>query len=276
MAPCMQAGMAEAVTSVSRQKLVHEFIQEHVLQHMGSADTWNLPFVHIPLLDIFRYDWVMLLSSFVIFFLIVNKVRRRGDQLIPRGWVNALEAYVVFIRNQIAVPNLGSDDGRRMTPFFCTLFLFILVLNLLGVCPLFSAATGNISVTMALATVFFVLAVGGSVRRQGVAGFLRTFVPTGAPKLLLPFLVLMEIVSLVSRTFALMVRLFANMMAGHIMLFAMLGMVVIFGLYAVPVVLLVVGLFFFEIFVAIFQAYIFTVLSAVFMGMLWHPEHAAH
>ncbi len=272
----MQAETAVAAVTAGRKELVHEFIQEHVLHHMGNADTWNLPFVRIPLLDIFRYDWVMLVSSLVIFFLLARHVRGRGGEAeVPRGWGNALEAFVLMVRDQIAVPNFGREDGRRMTPFFCSLFLFIMVLNLLGLVPLFSTATGNINTTAGLATLFLAVTVGGAIGRQGVGRFLGSFVPRGAPRYLLPFLVLMEVVSLFSRAFALMIRLFANMLAGHIIIFAMLGLIVILGLKAAPVLLLVVGLFFFEIFVALFQAYIFTVLSAVFMGMMFHPAHAA-
>ena len=256
----------------TRQELVREFINEHVLQHASNGHTWNLPFLHVSFLDWLRYDWVMLGVAAVLAVLLGARAARR-HRPVPTGLANAVEALVQFIRNDIAIAHLGPVEGRRMASYFCSLFFFILTVNVLGLLPMCSGATGNVGVTCGLALMFLVLSVGLAIQRRGLLGFLGSFVPHGAPAVLLPVLVPIEVVSLVARAFALMIRLFANMLAGHIIVFAMLGLVTIFGLMALPVMALVVALFFFEVFVAIFQAYIFTLLSAIFMGLLLNPEH---
>ena len=256
----------------NKQELVREFIDEHVLNHASNGHTWNLPFLHVPALDWLRYDWVMLGLAVLITVLLASIAARR-HRPVPTGMANVFEAYVVFIRDGIAIAHLGPVEGRRMTSYFCSLFFFILTLNGLGLVPFCSGATGNVGVTCGMALLFLVLSIGLAVLRRGVGGFLKSFVPHGAPALLLPVLVPIEVVSLLARAFALMVRLFANMLAGHIIVFAMLGLIVTFGLYALPVMVVVVALYLFEVFVVIFQAYIFTLLSAIFMGLMLNPEH---
>lgn len=258
----------------TRQELVGEFINEHVLRHSGGehGGIWNLPGLHVPLLDWLRYDWVMLAVAVALTVALANLAARR-HRTVPSGFANAGEAYVVFIRDHIAIPYLGERDGRYFTSYFCSLFLFVLALNMLGLVPTCSTATSNISVTCALALMFLVLAIAMAIARRGAIGFFRAFVPHGSPPAMIPFLVPIEVISLLSRAFALMVRLFANMMAGHIVVFALLGIVAIFGAITLPLLALVVALFLFEIFVAVFQAYIFTLLSSIFMGLLLNPEH---
>ena len=256
----------------TKQELIQEFIHEHVLTHSANGHTWNLPFLHVPALNCLRYDWVMLGLAVVVTVLVASLAARR-HRPVPTGIANVFEAYVVFIRDGIAIANLGEEEGRRMTSYFCSLFLFILTLNTLGLVPFCSGATGNVGVTCGFAAMFLILAIVLAVWRRGVIGFLSSFVPHGAPALLLPILVPIEVISLLSRAFALMIRLFANMLAGHIILFAFLGLIVTFGLAALPVIAVVVALYFFEVFVVVFQAYIFTLLSAIFIGLMLKPEH---
>ena len=265
--------MLESAPTPSKQELVGEFINEHVLNHSANGHTWNLPFVHAPLLDWLRYDWVMLGVAIVVTVLLASLAARR-HRPAPVGLANAFEAYVVFVRDSIAIANLGEQEGRWMTSYFCSLFLFILTLNIFGLVPFCSSATGNVGVTCGMALLFLILAVGMAVWRRGILGFLSSFVPHGAPILLLPILVPIEVISLLIRTIALMIRLFANMLSGHIVISAMLGLVVMFGLgAALPAIAVAVALVLFEVFVAIFQAYIFTLLSAIFIGLLLNPEH---
>ena len=252
----------------NKAELVREFINEHVLVHAPHGHTWNL----VPALDWLRYDWAMLALAVLTTVLVASIAARRHRQ-VPTGLANVFEAYVVFIRDGIAIANLGETEGRKMTSYFCSLFLFILTLNVLGLIPLCSGATSNIGVTCGMAALFLILAVGMAISRRGLLGFLSSFVPHGAPILLLPILVPIEVISLLIRAVALMIRLFANMLAGHIIIFAMLGLIVTFGLAALPVMAVVVALFLFEIFVVVFQAYIFTLLSAIFIGLMLNPEH---
>ena len=253
----------------TKQELISEFINEHVLVHAPHGHTWNM----LPALDWLRYDWVMLGLAVVVTVVVATLAARR-HRPVPTGLSNAFESYVVFVRDSISIANLGEEEGRRMTSYFCSLFLFILTLNVLGLIPLCSSATGNVSVTCGMAALFLILSVGMAITRRGLMGFLSSFVPHGAPWPLLPILVPIEVISLLIRAIALMIRLFANMLAGHIIIFAMLGLVVMFGVVAaLPVMAVAVALLLFEVFVAVFQAYIFTLLSAIFIGLLLNPEH---
>jgi F-type H+-transporting ATPase subunit a len=266
--------MEAAVEAVDRKTLVHDYIQHHVLYHVadGDASVWNLPFIRIPALDVFRNDGVMLAVALVVLVGLFGLLYRK-DREVPHGWSNFLEIFVLFVREQIVRPYFHGDDVRRMAPVFCSFFFLILTLNLLGLVPLFSAATSNISVTGALALVSGTFMIGGAIWRKGPIGFLKCFVPPGAPWFLLILLIPIEIISFCARVFALAIRLFANVLAGHILIFALLSMVVLFGWVAAPVIFMAVGIYFFEIFMAMLQAYIFSLLSAIFISQMVYDGH---
>ena len=266
--------MEAAAEVVERKTLVQDYIRHHVLYHVadGNASVWNLPFIRIPALDVFRNDGVMLAVALVVLVGLFGVLYRKKQE-IPRGWSNLLELFVLFVREQIVRPYFREDEVRRLAPVFCTFFFLILTLNLLGLVPLFSAATSNISVTGALALVTATFMVGGAIWKKGPVGFLKCFVPAGAPLPLMVILTPVEIISFFSRVFALAIRLFANVLAGHILIFALLSMVVLFGWVAFPVVFMVVGIYFFEIFMSFLQAYIFTLLSAIFISQMVYEEH---
>ena len=266
--------LAAAAEAVERKTLVQDYIRHHVLYHVadGNPSVWNLPFIRVPALDVFRHDEVMLATGLILLVAIFAFLYRR-DREVPHGWSNLLELFVLFVRDQIVRPYFHEGDARRMAPVFCSFFFLILTLNLLGLCPLFSAATSNISVTGGLALVTAAFMIGGAVWKKGPVGFLKCFVPAGAPLPLLVILVPVEIISFFSRVFALAIRLFANVLAGHILIFALLSMVVLFGWAAFPVVFMVVGIYFFEIFMAMLQAYIFSLLSAIFISQMAYEGH---
>jgi F-type H+-transporting ATPase subunit a len=264
--------VAVVESSVDSKTAVHDYVLHHVMYHMPDSDSWNLPFVHLRFLDIFKYDSVMVIVSALLLVAIVG-LFYKPRQEPPRGFTALLEFYVLFIRDKICILFLGEKTGKRLTPYFCSLFLFILTMNLLGLVPLFSAATNNMGVTGALAALTLFLMVFGAIHANGFKGFLKAFVPSGVPWPLLILLVPIEFISTLGKAFALMIRLFANILAGHVIIFCLLGLVVILGYLALPVVLLVVCIFFFELFVAFFQAYIFTLLSAIFIGQIMNPEH---
>ena len=266
--------LAAAAAAGERNTLVQEYIRHHVLYHVadGNPSVWNLPFIRVPALDLFRHDEVMLAAALVVLVGLFGLLYRK-DREIPRGWSNFLEVFVLFVREQIVRPYFHEEDARRMAPVFCSFFFLILTLNLLGLCPLFSAATSNINVTGALALVSGTFMVGGALWKKGPVGFLKCFVPAGAPLPLLLLLVPVEIISFLSRVFALAIRLFANVLAGHILIFALLSMVVLFGWIAFPIVFLAVGIYFFEIFMSFLQAFIFTLLSAIFISQMAYEGH---
>ena len=192
---------------------------------------------------------------------------------MPHGLTNLLEIFVLFIRDQISIPSLGEKDGRRMAPLFCSFFFFILGLNLLGLIPIFRAATGNVNVTGALALVTLTFMIFGSIYKNGFMGFVKVFMPSGVPWPILILLTPVEFIGMFIKAFALTIRLFANMLAGHIVIYALLGLIVIFGWAALPAMALAMGVYFLELFIAFLQAYIFTLLSAMFIGQMVHPEH---
>ena len=198
---------------------------------------------------------------------------RRSYGEVPKGIAAVAETYVVFIRDNLVYPNFGAAIGRGFLSFFCTLFIFILGANLLGLIPIFSTATGNVSVTAGLATIFMFTCLGAILKLRGLHGLKAAFIPHGLPEWLIPIMAVMEVISFFSRVFALTIRLFCNLLAGHIVIYSLLGMVVLFGWAATPAVLMAVLMYFFEVFVAFLQAYIFTLLSAIFMNMMVNPEH---
>ncbi|OGG44369.1 MAG: ATP synthase F0 subunit A [Candidatus Handelsmanbacteria bacterium RIFCSPLOWO2_12_FULL_64_10] len=257
------------------------FIMEHVL----NSDTLHLPFighVHLPHLKVFGVDMsitkhvVMLWAAALIVFLLLLTLRRhRKGDLVPTGLANALEAMVSFVRDEIAIPNIGAHDARRFLPFLLTAFFFILSCNLLGMVPYAATATGNVNTTAGLAICAFVAIQIGGIVHNGFFGYFKGLVPHGLPWPLLPIMIPIEFIGLFTKPFALCIRLFANMTAGHIVILSLLGLIFILKtLLVAPVsVAFAVGVSLLELFVALIQAYIFTMLSAVFIGMAVHQEH---
>jgi len=248
---------------------LNDFIMEHVLD----SKEWHLPFLPpIQLPSFLSLHGIMLIICSVILFLLFTVVYKKNTK-VPHGITNCLEALVVFIRDEIAIANLGKEDGRKMTPFFCTLFFFILGLNLLGAIPLFATATANVNVTGGLALITLSFMIFGAIKKNGLKGFFDAITPAGVPFPILILIVPLEFLGLFIRSFALMIRLFANMFAGHITVFALLGLVVLLGYAALPAVALAVCISAFEIGIAFLQAYIFVLLSAIFIGLMYHPHH---
>jgi F-type H+-transporting ATPase subunit a len=248
-------------------------LEEYVIEHMRDSNEWHLPFlppVHLPsFLSLHGLMLIICSALLIVLFCFVYKKNQR----VPEGLTNLLEAFVLFIRDQIAVKNFGEEDGRRMTPLFCTFFFFILGLNLMGMVPLFVTATANPNITGALAVVVLMFMVFGAIYKNGLKGFWRALAPAGVPGPVLFLLVPIEFIGLFIKAFSLTVRLFANMLGGHIVIFSLLGLIVLFGLSALPSLILAVFIGLLEIFVAFLQAYIFTVLSATFIGQMYRPEH---
>jgi F-type H+-transporting ATPase subunit a len=160
-----------------------------------------------------------------------------------------------------------------MTPLFCSLFFFILAMNLIGLVPCFAAATANVSVTAPLALVTLSCMIFGAIYRLGLGGFVKSFIPPGVPWPVLIVLIPVEFAGVFIKAFALTIRLFANILAGHVVILFLLGLLVAFGLLALPFGLMAVMIYVLEIAVAFLQAYIFTLLSAVFIGERFHPQH---
>jgi F-type H+-transporting ATPase subunit a len=171
-------------------------------------------------------------------------------------------------------------EGRGFVPYFCTLFLFILSVNLAGMIPEMKTATSNISVTAALALCSGILIVGSGIKYHGVVGFLKGFVPSGTPAWLVPLLFPLEIISLIIKVCVLAIRLFANMLSGHIALLCLLLLIFIVGEISpwagagaiIPSMLLEFFVTCLELLVAFLQAYVFSLLTAIFAGSVIHTH----
>lgn len=233
------------------------------------------PTKHVVMLGI-----AALLCMAVLIPTAVAHERHTQERGAPKGFAAGIEAMVLYLRNEVVLPNVG-HHGNAYVPFGLTLFFFILFANLLGLIPYGSTATGNISVTAMLAIVTFIVVEISGIRTQGW-GYLRTIFyipPKDMPLLLKPLMfVIMTIVEVIgkfTKPFALAVRLFANMTAGHVVLLALISLIFTFQSYAVATapVAMGVAISLLEIFVAFLQAYIFTLLSCVFIGLIRSGGH---
>jgi len=248
-------------------------INDYIMHHVTDAGEWHLPFLPpVQLPEFLSLHGLMLLIGALFVGILFCVVYRKNDR-VPKGITNLLEVFVLFVRDQVAVPSMGKKDGIKMTPLLCTFFFFILTLNLIGLVPIFATATSNINVTGALALITLSFMIFGSILKNGVGGFFKAFIPAGVPAPILILLIPIEFLGLFIKAFALMIRLFANMLAGHIVILALLGLVVLLGYVALPAVILAVCIGLLEVFVCFLQAFIFTLLSAMFIGQMYHPSH---
>ena len=253
-----------------------ESIADHIFHHVMD-EVWVpihiFPGGHHIDLSITKHVVNMWFAAGVLLLVFAFATRKRA--LVPKGLYNLLETFVIFVRDEIAVKNIGEHEAARYTPYLCSAFFFILFMNLLGLLPIpgSSTATGNISVTVVLALFTFVLTQVAGMRAQGGIGYWTHLVPAGVPKWLYPIMIPVEVLGLFTKPFALTVRLFANMVAGHIVILFLFGLTIILSVYVAPVsVAFALGIYLLEIFVALVQAYIFTILSALFIGMTQHAH----
>ena len=219
-----------------------------------------------------------------VFIPIGRAMQSRYRDHAPTGFANAMEAIIVFFRDEVVRRSIG-HGADAYTPYILSLFFFVLTMNLFGLVPWGASATGNLSVTGALAIVsFFVVEISGMMS-LGWKGYARTifYAPPGlnpvAAAIMLFILTPVEFLSKLTKPFALMIRLFANMTAGHTLVLSLLGMIFIFANVAIgrwaiagASVGMVCAFMLLEIFVAFLQAYIFAMLTAVFIGLIRHAH----
>ena len=290
---------------------------EVIIEHVSNSSL-DHPLIHLPKIpgididfSVTKHVLMVWIVAAIVFFVVTLAVRRylRQDRQIPSGFMNALEFFVVYLRDNIIEPNVGKKWVNTYAPLLLTFFAFILTANLIGVIPVFDVlslvnhtvihapeesffarvlhggvtATGNYNVTAALATLtFFTIIIAGS-KVHGVVQHWKNLVPHGLPKAMIPPMIIIEFVGMLIRPFALTMRLAANMTGGHIALLAVLSFVFIFteqfgqaaglGVGMVLSLPLGVGLLGLELIVILVQAYVFTLLSAVFIGMAIHAHH---
>jgi len=278
-------------------------IGEMVLHH--TADAWTIDFypigtIHLPRwadvhlgtltinLSPTKHVVYLVLAALLVFLTMLlagrSLRRQRAGDRAPKGFAAAMEGMVLFVRNDIAIANIG-ENGAKFAPLIMALFFFVLYSNLLGLLPWGATPTGNLAVTASLAVlVLLTIEIGGMIR-LGPKGYMGTIFPhvpgmhgVGAAAMSV-FMAPIEILSKLVKPFALAVRLFGNMTAGHFVILAMFGIIFLFGdvqgwNWAIGGVTaaLVVGVMLLELIVAFLQAYVFALLSAVFIGLMQH-EH---
>jgi F-type H+-transporting ATPase subunit a len=262
-------------------------------QHEFLLDEW-IP-IHIGPLDMsvnkaVVYLWIGGLATIFVGIWLM----RFGLSLRPGRRQTAGEAIYDLVQSQIAESSLPHKGLSRWFPYVASLFLFIWILNIVGFIPLpisndtyevfgvnvptlgVYAATANLSVTLALALITFLSTHVEGVRHNGVAGYLKSWIPEGVPKPLLALIVPLEVISQFMRLISLSVRLFANMLAGHMLILVMLGLIFIFSSWFLIPISVLAGtvIYLFEVGIVVtIQAFVFALLSAIYIGAAIEPEH---
>jgi F-type H+-transporting ATPase subunit a len=279
-------------------------IKEMILHHLADSDVWESPFgpVHLPQFEPVQLGPIALdfsITKHVLFMLIAAvvtllvmlyaaaKAKREhaaGAERGPKGTTNVVEALILFIRDEVVMKNIG-HGGEKYAPFIVTIFFFILFCNALGLVPWGASPTGNVSVTAALAIMTFIVVEIAGMRALGFSGYMKTIIywPHDMPLgLKIPMTFIMSPVELLgkfTKPFALTMRLYANMTAGHAVVLALTGLAVMASLagakfigIAVAPVIMATAIMVLEIGVAFLQAYVFAMLSAVFIGLIRHAH----
>ena len=217
-------------------------------------------------------------ALFISFFIIIlimfatAKFYKKNGAVAPRGLAKFIEPLIVFVRDDIAKENIGEKKYKKYVPFLLTIFFFIWISNLLGLIPILGAnLTGNITVTFFLALCTLLITIFSGNKNY----WKHIFATPGVPAALLPIMVPIELVGILTKPFALMVRLFANITAGHIIILALVSIIFInqnaaWGALSVPMALFISVL---ELLVAFLQAYLFAMLSALFIGAAVEEAH---
>ena len=244
--------MAEAHSPLEQFE-VHRLVEMHV----GGAD---VSFTNASAMMVLV---VILVTAFL-------TLSMRGRAMVPGRWQSIAELVYGLVASALR-DNVGAD-GRRYFPFVFTLFMFILLSNLLGLIPFSFTVTSHIVVTFALAAVVFVGVTVIAIARHGLK-FFTYFVPPGVPILLAPLMVPIEIFSYFVRPVSLSVRLAANMIAGHTMIAVFAGFVIALGFLGFAPLVFIVALYGLEVLVAFLQAYVFAVLTCLYLNDALHLHH---
>jgi len=239
----------------------------------------KVPLPHFEPVEIFgiKFDFsitkataMVFLASIIAILILAYAASSNKKNKIPKGIGNMIEAVVVFIRDEIVVANMGKD-GLKYMPFFLTMFFFVLFANLIGLFPFLAQPTKNINITAALALITFFMTQAAGIKAHGFGGYVKNLVPPGVPTFVLPIMIVVEFIGLFTKPFSLMMRLFANITAGSIIIFSLIGLIFVME-YAGSVIAVPFALFIYlmEIFIAFLQAYIFTMLSVLYINMARH------
>ena len=260
-----------------------------LFEHAHDSNELELPFVghiYLPHFDpvqiagvtfdfsITKHVVFLWVAALVVIVLTSVAARKNIKSMVPKGIGNLVEVVVVFIRDEIVLPNMGKS-GLRYLPYLLTTFFFILTMNLMGMIPYGSTATGNVNVTAGLAMIAFIMIQVSAIRAQGFGNYVA-HLTGGVHWTLWPIMIPIEILGLFTKPFALCIRLFANMTGGHLVIISLIGLIFLFNnIFITPVpIAFALGINMLELFVAFLQAYIFTMLTSLFMGLGIQAAHA--
>ncbi len=245
-----------------------------LFEHVLDGNTLEL-FPFIPVITLppgITMHRLMLVLSVLLIALFYLAWIKKGD-LKPKARTVFLESLVLFVRDDIVYPIMGKERGEKWLPFFSTMFLFIAAMNLLGLIPALKSATGNINVTTAMAIIVLLLTFIAGFKNLGFVHFFKNLFPEGTPLGIGIFVMLLELLSMFTKSMVLSLRLFANMFAGHLAILSFLVLIFVitpfFGFISVPFSVFTYTL---EVLVGLLQAFVFTLLSCIFIMMASTPE----
>jgi len=240
---------------------------EHA-HHIVTTATGASPKLDLSITNFVAYEFIAILIATIVFGIARGRYIKNALQA-PKGLQNVVESLVLYVRDEIVRPNVGTDKcAHRLMPYILGIFFFVLTLNLVGLMPGCHAATGALGVTAALALTTFIVVNFVAIKDAGIKSWLHHLLG-GAPWYMFPIMVPIELISLFTKPFALMIRLFANMTAGHIVLMSLVGLIFFFKSWMVTPVSVAFSVFIYllELLVAFLQAYIFAMLASVFVGL---------
>lgn len=246
--------------------------ENNTLAESATVAKWNSSLIDLSITRNVVSLWMGILFLIVIFFSVASAYKKRAGKA-PKGLQSFMEPLILFVRDDIARPNIGYKYQRYM-PLLLTVFFFIWVNNLIGLVPFFpfgANLTGNIAVTLVLSVITLVIVnINGNKHYWA-----HIFIPADVPVWIWPLWWVIELVGIISRPFALMIRLFANITAGHIIVLSLISLIFVFkSLYIAPVsVAFVIFMDVLELLVAALQAFIFTLLTALFIGTAIEEHH---
>ena len=293
LAPAVEAVHGDKEAAPEEEKagdvIMHHILDNHVFafEPFGSVE---LPRLSVPAavpvlggmdISVTKHVvmlWLVSALLLIVFSVVGLKYKTMTSRQAPRGLANAMEALVEFVRVDVAKSNIGHGYEKHL-PYLLTVFFFILFCNLLGLIPYGATATGNVNVTLTLSIFTFFVTQIAAFKAHGVKGYLQ-HLTAGTHWSLWIIMVPIEIIGQFTKPFALTVRLFANMTAGHIIILSLIFISFILKSYVVAATVSVpfaIFIYLLELFVAFLQAFVFTMLSALFIGLATaHSSNDGH
>lgn len=232
--------------------------------HVVRTADGRAPALDMSVTSLVFFQWVSIAILLLMLIPMGRRYKKAGIKP-ARGLFNAVEALVVYVRDDVVKGNIGYG-WEKLTPTFLTFFFFILTMNIVGLIPGGHTATGSLNTTAALAGIAFLLIQFKSIQAMGVWSWVK-HLTGGTPVAIWPIMIPVEIMGLFTKPFALCIRLFANMSAGHVILLSLIGLVFVARAFIPVTIAFSVFIYLLELLVVVLQAYIFTVLTAVFTGM---------